>query len=197
MERRDKQKEPVKEGKEEKKPEGQVRPARQGHQNRSQQIQIYIYLANAATEDRKTTITLASVRPAWSQVHKPDCRKGPALQADSLPAEPQEKPPNTGVCSLSLLQGIFLTQESNQGLPHCTWVPYQLSHKESPRILEWVAYPFSRGFSQSGNCTGVSCIAGRFLRRAYKAEKKKRSKMQRSKGKIYPSNVEFENVMEI
>ena len=145
MERRDKQKEPVKEGKEEKKPEGQVRPARQGHQNRSQQIQIYIYLANAATEDRKTTITLASVRPAWSQVHKPDCRKGPALQADSLPAEPQEKPPNTGVCSLSLLQGIIPTQESNQGLPHCTWIPYQLSHKGSPRILECVAYPFSRG----------------------------------------------------
>ena len=163
MERRDKQKEPVKEGKEEKKPEGQVRPARQGHQNRSQQIQIYIYLANAATEDRKTTITLASVRPAWSQVHKPDCRKGPALQADSLPAEPQEKPPNTGVCSLSLLQGIIPTQESNQGLPHCTWIPYQLSHKGSPRILECVAYPFSRGYSWPRNRTRVSRIARGFL----------------------------------
>ena len=30
-----------------------------------------------------------------------------ALQVDSLPAEPQEKPQNTGVGSLSLLQGIF------------------------------------------------------------------------------------------
>ena len=37
----------------------------------------------------------------------------PALQADSLPAEPQEKPEKTGVGSLSLLQWIFLTQESN------------------------------------------------------------------------------------
>jgi len=42
--------------------------------------------------------------------------RSPTLQADSLPAEPQGKPKNTGVGSLSLLQGIFLTQESNQGL---------------------------------------------------------------------------------
>ena len=36
----------------------------------------------------------------------------------------------------------------------------QLSHKGSPRILKWVAYPFSSGFSQSRNRTRVSCIAG-------------------------------------
>ena len=42
--------------------------------------------------------------------------RSPALQADSLPAEPPGKPKNTGVGSLSLLQGIFLTQESNWGL---------------------------------------------------------------------------------
>ena len=36
------------------------------------------------------------------------------LQADSLPAEPQGKPKNTGVGSLSLLQQIFQTQESHQ-----------------------------------------------------------------------------------
>ena len=40
----------------------------------------------------------------------------PALQVDSLPIEPQEKPKNTGVGSLSLLQGIFSTQKSNWGL---------------------------------------------------------------------------------
>ena len=40
----------------------------------------------------------------------------PALQVDSLPAEPQGKPKNSGVGSLSLLQQIFLTQELNQGL---------------------------------------------------------------------------------
>ena len=55
-----------------------------------------------------------------------------ALQADSLPAEPQGKPKNTGMGSLSLLQGIFLTQELNQGLLHCRQILYQLSHKGSP-----------------------------------------------------------------
>ena len=58
--------------------------------------------------------------------------RSPALQADSLPAEPQGKPKNTGVGSLSLLPGIFLTQESNQGLQHCRWILYKLSHKGSP-----------------------------------------------------------------
>ena len=50
---------------------------------------------------------------------------------------------NTGLGSLSisLLQGIFPTQELNQVLPHCRWILYQLSHKGSPRILEWVAHP--------------------------------------------------------
>ena len=70
---------------------------------------------------------------------------------------------NTGVGSLSLLQGIFPTQRSNPGLPHCRRILYQLSHKGSPRILEWVAYPFSRGSSWPRNQTGVSCIAGRFF----------------------------------
>jgi len=49
-----------------------------------------------------------------------------ALQADPLLAEPQGKPQNTGVGSLSLLQQIFLTQELNQGLLHCTQILYQL-----------------------------------------------------------------------
>ena len=58
--------------------------------------------------------------------------RSPALQADSLPAEPPEKPKNTGVGSLSFLQWIFLTQESNQGLLHRRWILYQLSHQGSP-----------------------------------------------------------------
>ena len=53
--------------------------------------------------------------------------RSPTLQADSLPAELQGKPKNTGVGSLFLLQGIFLTQESNRGLPHCRH--YQLSYQ--------------------------------------------------------------------
>ena len=57
------------------------------------------------------------------------------LQVDSLPAEPPWKPKNTGVGRLSLLQGIFLTQESNQGLLHCRWILYQLSYQGSPLRL--------------------------------------------------------------
>jgi len=70
---------------------------------------------------------------------------------------------NIGVGSLSLLQGIFPTQVSNPGLAHCTWILYQLSHKRSPIILEWVAYPFSSGSSRPRNQTGASCIAGGFF----------------------------------
>ena len=70
---------------------------------------------------------------------------------------------NTGVGSLSLLQGIISTQGLHPGLPHCRQILYQLSHKGGPRILEWVAYPFSRGSSRPRNGTGVSCIADRFF----------------------------------
>ena len=45
--------------------------------------------------------------------------RSPALQVDSLPAEPPGKPKNNGVDSLSLPQGIFQTQKSNHGLLHC------------------------------------------------------------------------------
>ena len=62
--------------------------------------------------------------------------------------------------SPSFLQGIFPTQGSNPGLPHCRQILYQLSHLGSPRILEWVAYPFSSRSSQPRNQTGISCIAG-------------------------------------
>ena len=70
---------------------------------------------------------------------------------------------NTGVGSPSLLQGIFPTQRSNPGLPHCRRILYQLGHQGSLRILEWVAYPFSSRSSRCRNQTGVSCIAGIFL----------------------------------
>ena len=55
-----------------------------------------------------------------------------AFQVDSLPSEPPGKPKNTGVGSLSFLQGIFLTQESNEGLLHRRWILYQLSYQGSP-----------------------------------------------------------------
>ena len=65
--------------------------------------------------------------------------------------------------SLSLLQGIFTTQESNPDLLHCRQILYQLSHKGTPRILEWVAYPFSSGSSRPRNQTKISCIVGGYF----------------------------------
>ena len=58
----------------------------------------------------------------------------PTLQADSLLSEPQGKPKNTGVGSLSLLQQIFPTQESNTGLLHCRQIIYQLHYQGSQGI---------------------------------------------------------------
>ena len=70
---------------------------------------------------------------------------------------------NTGFSSLSLLQGIFPIQGLNPGVQQCRWILYQMSHKRSPRILDWVTYPFSRASSPPRNWTGVSCIAGEFF----------------------------------
>ena len=62
------------------------------------------------------------------------------MQADSLPAEPPGKPKNTGVGSLSLLQGIFPTQKLNQGFLHCRQILYQLSYQGSHGRKESLLY---------------------------------------------------------
>ena len=66
---------------------------------------------------------------------------------------------NTGVGSHSLLLEIFPTQGSNPGLPHCRRMLHHLSHQGSPRILEWVTYPFSSVSSRPRNQIRVSCVA--------------------------------------
>ena len=50
-----------------------------------------------------------------------------------------------GQNTFALLQGIFPTQGSNPGFPHCKRILYQLSHKGKPRILEWVALSLLQG----------------------------------------------------
>ena len=67
--------------------------------------------------------------------------RSPALRADSLPAEPQWKPKDTGVGSLSLLQRIFPTQEANRGLLHCRQILYQLSYQGTPHRHWWSPKP--------------------------------------------------------
>ena len=55
---------------------------------------------------------------------------------------------NTGVGSLSLLQWIFLTQESNPGLLHCRQILYQLSYQRSPN--QWICLsPWCRKLPQA------------------------------------------------
>ena len=44
----------------------------------------------------------------------------------------------TEVGNPSLLQWIFLTQESNPGLLHCKWILYQLSHKNTGRKIQLI-----------------------------------------------------------
>ena len=65
---------------------------------------------------------------------------------------------NTGVGCHALLQGSFPTQESHPGLPHCRQILYHLSHQRSPRILEWVAYPFPGELLNSGIKLGSSAL---------------------------------------
>ena len=60
--------------------------------------------------------------------------RSPILQVSSSPPEPPGKPMNAGVGSLSLLQGVFLTQELNWGLLHCRQILYQLSYKGSLNV---------------------------------------------------------------
>ena len=100
----------------------------------------------------------------------------------------------TGVGSLSLLQGIFPTQESNPGLPHCRRILYQLSHKRSPRILEWVAYPFSSRSSQFRNRTGVSCTAGGFFTNWAMRQAHTRQKVNKLDSNTAPSAMMTEKV---
>ena len=58
--------------------------------------------------------------------------RSPTLQVDSLLSEPPGKPRNTGVGSLSLLQGNFPIQESNWGLLNYRRILYQLRYQGSP-----------------------------------------------------------------
>ena len=84
--------------------------------------------------------------------------RSPALQASSLPAEPQGKPKNIGVGSPSLLQGLFSTQESNWGLLNCRQILYQLRYQGSPQALFVVMLPKVH-FTSHSRMSGTRWIA--------------------------------------
>ena len=76
-----------------------------------------------------------------------------ALQAPLSMGDSPSK--NTGVSCHALFQGLLPTKGLNPGLPHRRPI--------SPRILEWLACPFSRGTSHPWNPIGFSCSAGKFF----------------------------------
>ena len=109
-----------------------------------------------------TFVFYSYVLPAkWSEVKV--ARLCPTLRSCGLYNPWNSLGQNTGVGSCSLLQGTFPTQGLNPGLPHCSWILYQLSHEGSPRMLEWVAYPCSRGSFWPRNWIRVSCTVGGFF----------------------------------
>ena len=63
---------------------------------------------------------------------------------------------NTGVCSLSLLQGIFPTQGLTSGLLHCRQILHQLSQKGSPSPL--CQKPFF-DYSKENSPITLQCIS--------------------------------------
>ena len=80
---------------------------------------------------------------------------GPGDWADSVPAEPQGKPKNTGVGRLSFLQWIFLTQDLKRGLLHCQWILYflvaQTVKASAYNAVDPGSIPGSGGSSGEGN----------------------------------------------
>ena len=82
------------------------------------------------------------------------------LQMDSLPSQPPGKPKNTGVGSLSLFQGNFPTQKSNQDLLHCRWILYQLSYPgmvEGVTLNQFLSLSITDTLEWIVLCWGVSC----------------------------------------
>ena len=71
--------------------------------------------------------------PVYNDLKVKVSQSCPTLQPHGLCSPWNSPDQNTGVGSLSLLQGIFPTLGSNAGLSHCRWILYQLSHKGKPR----------------------------------------------------------------
>ena len=126
---------------------------------------MYLSLVSTIIKFNLVLSTLPTL-PTSTQISLCVCESRSVI-ANSLwphgPYSPWNSPgQNTGEGSLSLLQGIFPTQGSNPGLPHCRRILYHLSHKGSPRILEGSISLLQLIFL-TRNPTGVSCIAGGFF----------------------------------
>ena len=79
--------------------------------------------------------------PSPGDLPNPGIKSRSLMLQNSLPSGQRGKLKNTGVGSLSLLQGIFPTQESNWGLLHCRWILYQLSYQGRQRVGKNICKP--------------------------------------------------------
>ena len=90
---------------------------------------------------------------------------------------------NTGVGSLSLLQRIFPTQESNRGLLHCRWILYQLSYQGSPNLTTEPPWNSQKHFiSDVDNCL---ILLIRKEKKKKEEEKEKSTHARRKSGLSY------------
>ena len=107
-------------------------------------------LSHSVVSNSVTSCTIACQAPLSMEFSRPEYWSGlpcpspgdlpnpeieprsPALQADSLLSESPGTAKNIGVGSLSLLQGIFPTQDLNRDLPLCRQILYQPSYQGSP-----------------------------------------------------------------
>ena len=94
------------------------------------------------------------------------------LQPHGLYSPSNPSAQNTGMGSCSLLQGIFPTQGSNPGFPHCRQILYQLSH-QGRETLRYSSVQVSRSVvsnsfqphglhsprNSPGQKTGVGCFS--------------------------------------
>ena len=112
-------------------------------------IQMPFLMPSKKTHFLERFLQACCAVPSHSVMPNSLCPHGP--QPARLLCHGNSPGKNIGVGCYALLQGIFLTQGSNPGLPHCRQILYHLSHQGSPRILEWVAYPFSGGSSRPRN----------------------------------------------
>ena len=99
----------------------------------------------------------------WESLRHVQLFRTPWTVAWQAPLYLEFSRPEYGVGSCYLLQGIFPSQGSNPGLSYCRCILYCLSNQGGPRILEWVAYPFSSRSSQPRNETRVFFPEGGFL----------------------------------
>ena len=118
--------------------------------NFSLRLENSLKLKEISSPSVSESISNYQVTDGWLKKNWSPCkeREAMSLRPHGLCSPWNSPGQNTGVGSLSLLQGIFPTKGLNPGLPHFGWILYQLSHQASPRILEWVAILFSRESSQ-------------------------------------------------